>query len=111
MFVHGTLIDQNLKGQVTDFLDGEKVLVEGCFLMVTRRLHLAVAVRLGEEVLPGRKARGQEGLVDAHFRQVAIWERPLVASISAERGRDGRVNSCVVKGKPRVIYQTSRTRK
>jgi predicted ferric reductase len=34
MFVHGTLIDQNLKGQVPDFLDGEKLLVEGCFLLV-----------------------------------------------------------------------------
>lgn len=34
MFVHGTLIDQNLKGQTPDFLDGEKLLVEGCFLMV-----------------------------------------------------------------------------
>lgn len=34
MFVHGTLIDQNLKGQVPDFLDGEKVLVEVCFLAV-----------------------------------------------------------------------------
>jgi DMSO/TMAO reductase YedYZ heme-binding membrane subunit len=34
MFVHGTLIDQNLKGQPPDFLDGEKVLVEGCFLVV-----------------------------------------------------------------------------
>lgn len=34
MFVHGTLIDQNLKGQAPDFLDGEKVLVEGCFLAV-----------------------------------------------------------------------------
>lgn len=34
MFVHGTLIDQNLKGQTPDFLDGEKVLVEGCFLVV-----------------------------------------------------------------------------
>jgi predicted ferric reductase len=34
MFVHGTLIDQNLKGQAPDFLDGEKVLVEGCFLVV-----------------------------------------------------------------------------
>lgn len=34
MFVHGTIIDQNLKGQVPDFLDGEKVLVEGCFLVV-----------------------------------------------------------------------------
>jgi len=34
MFVHGTLIDQNLKDQVPDFLDGEKVLVEACFLIV-----------------------------------------------------------------------------
>jgi sulfoxide reductase heme-binding subunit YedZ len=34
MFIHGTLIDQNLKGQTPDFLDGEKVLVEGCFLVV-----------------------------------------------------------------------------
>ena len=34
MFVHGTLIDQNLKNQTPDFLDGEKVLVEGCFLLV-----------------------------------------------------------------------------
>ena len=34
MFVHGTLIDPNLKGQPPDFLDGEKVLVEGCFLVV-----------------------------------------------------------------------------
>src|SRR5215469_12973326 len=34
MFVHGTLIDPNLKDQPTDFLDGEKVLVELCFLLV-----------------------------------------------------------------------------
>ena len=34
MFVHGTLIDPNLKGEPPDFLDGEKVLVEGCFLVV-----------------------------------------------------------------------------
>jgi predicted ferric reductase len=34
MFVHGTLIDQNLKNQTPGFLDGEKVLVEGCFLVV-----------------------------------------------------------------------------
>jgi methionine sulfoxide reductase heme-binding subunit len=34
MFIHGTLIDQNLKGQTPDFLDGEKVLVEGCFAVV-----------------------------------------------------------------------------
>jgi predicted ferric reductase len=34
MFVHGTLIDPNLKGQPPDLIDGEKVLVEGCFLTV-----------------------------------------------------------------------------
>jgi predicted ferric reductase len=34
MYVHGTLIDPNLKDQPTDFLDGEKVLVEMCFLVV-----------------------------------------------------------------------------
>ena len=34
MFIHGTLIDPNLKDQPTDFLDGEKVLVELCFLVV-----------------------------------------------------------------------------
>jgi sulfoxide reductase heme-binding subunit YedZ len=34
MFVHGTLIDQYLKGHTPDFLDGEKVLVESCCLIV-----------------------------------------------------------------------------
>ncbi|HEV2444571.1 MAG TPA: ferric reductase-like transmembrane domain-containing protein [Candidatus Sulfopaludibacter sp.] len=34
MFIHGTLIDQNLKNETPDFLDGEKVLVEVCFLIV-----------------------------------------------------------------------------
>jgi sulfoxide reductase heme-binding subunit YedZ len=34
MFVHATLIDQYLKGQTPDFLDGEKVLVEACCLIV-----------------------------------------------------------------------------
>jgi len=34
MFIHGTLIDPNLKNQPPDFLDGEKVLVEGCFVLV-----------------------------------------------------------------------------
>ena len=34
MYVHGTLIDPNLKNLPTDFLDGEKVLVEVCFLVV-----------------------------------------------------------------------------
>lgn len=34
MFLHGTLIDQNLKNGAPDLLDGEKILVEGCFLVV-----------------------------------------------------------------------------
>jgi len=34
MFLHGTLIDQNLKNATPDYLDGEKVLIEGCFLLV-----------------------------------------------------------------------------
>jgi predicted ferric reductase len=34
MFVHGTLIDPDLKGRPPDFFDGEKVLVEGCFLVL-----------------------------------------------------------------------------
>ena len=34
MFVHGALIDQNLKNAGPDLLDGEKVLVEGCFALV-----------------------------------------------------------------------------
>jgi predicted ferric reductase len=34
MYIHGTLIDPNLKNQPTDFLDGEKVLVEVCCLTV-----------------------------------------------------------------------------
>jgi methionine sulfoxide reductase heme-binding subunit len=34
MYVHGTLIDQNLKNAAPDLLDGEKLLVEGCFVLV-----------------------------------------------------------------------------
>jgi hypothetical protein len=34
MLIHGTLIDPNLKGQPPDSFDGEKVLVEECFLLV-----------------------------------------------------------------------------
>ena len=34
MYTHGTLIDQNLKNATPDFFDGEKVLVEGCALLV-----------------------------------------------------------------------------
>lgn len=34
MFAHGMLIDPNLKGKPPDLLDGEKVLVEVCLLLV-----------------------------------------------------------------------------
>jgi len=34
LFVHGLLIDPNLKNQPPDLLDGEKVLVEVCFVIV-----------------------------------------------------------------------------
>jgi sulfoxide reductase heme-binding subunit YedZ len=33
MFIHGTLIDPDLKNRPTDFLDGEKLLVEGCGIL------------------------------------------------------------------------------
>ena len=34
MFVHGILIDPDLKGRPPDLIDGEKVLIEGCLLTV-----------------------------------------------------------------------------
>jgi len=34
VFLHGTLIDPNLKGLPPDYLDGEKVLVESCALLI-----------------------------------------------------------------------------
>jgi sulfoxide reductase heme-binding subunit YedZ len=34
VFLHGTLIDPNLKGLSPDYLDGEKVLVESCALLI-----------------------------------------------------------------------------
>jgi predicted ferric reductase len=34
MFLHGVVIDQNLKGQPPDLLDGEKILAEFCFALV-----------------------------------------------------------------------------
>ncbi len=34
MFVHAYLIDPDLKGRPPDLIDGEKVLIEGCFLTV-----------------------------------------------------------------------------
>ncbi len=33
LFVHGTLIDPHLKNNPPDFIDGEKLLVEGCFVL------------------------------------------------------------------------------
>jgi sulfoxide reductase heme-binding subunit YedZ len=41
-FLHGILTDPELKNRPTDFLDGEKVFIEGCLLLVV----LAVAWRL-----------------------------------------------------------------
>jgi hypothetical protein len=58
MFFHGIFIDQNLKGQTPDFLDGEKVLVEGCFVLV-----VAAAVwrwRRGTEKQRHRAAKSQQ---------------------------------------------------
>jgi sulfoxide reductase heme-binding subunit YedZ len=50
LFVHGIIIDPNLKKQPPDLLDGEKVLIEGCCLLVTAgslwRLRLALLKRL-----------------------------------------------------------------
>jgi len=57
MFVHGTLIDQNLQNQAPDLLDGEKVLVEGCFAVV-----VAASVwrmRRGSEKQRHRAAKAQ----------------------------------------------------
>lgn len=34
MYIHGILIDPNLKGRAPDLIDGEKVLVEACLLLV-----------------------------------------------------------------------------
>ena len=34
MFAHGTLVDPNLKEQAPDLIDGEKLLVEGCALLI-----------------------------------------------------------------------------
>ena len=34
MFLHAILIDPDLKGRPPDLIDGEKVLIEGCFVAV-----------------------------------------------------------------------------
>ncbi len=44
-YTHGILIDPNLKGQPADFLDGEKLLVEGCAAIVV--VATAIRVRSG----------------------------------------------------------------
>lgn len=41
-FAHGIFTDPELKGRPTDFLDGEKLLVEGCLLIVL----IAVGMRI-----------------------------------------------------------------
>jgi len=45
IFTHGILIDPNLKGQPPDLLDGEKLLVEGCALLVIAGAVLRVRYR------------------------------------------------------------------
>ncbi len=42
VFVHGVLIDPNLKGHPPDYLDGEKVLVEVCALLIVAATILRV---------------------------------------------------------------------
>ena len=44
-FLHGILIDPNLKGQPPDLLDGEKLLVEGCAALVLAAIVLRVRYR------------------------------------------------------------------
>jgi predicted ferric reductase len=61
MFLHGILIDQFLKGQTPDFLDGEKVLVEGCCVLV-----IAASVwrwRRGTEKQRHRAAKAERATV------------------------------------------------
>jgi predicted ferric reductase len=55
MFIHGTLIDPELKNRPTDFLDGEKVLVEGCFCLVV--IALIWRIRRGTEKQRYRASR------------------------------------------------------
>ena len=44
-FLHGVLIDPNLKGQAPDLLDGEKLLVEGCAALVVAAIVLRIRYR------------------------------------------------------------------
>jgi predicted ferric reductase len=58
MFVHGALIDQNLKNAAPDLLDGEKVLVEGCLALVAAAT--VWRVRRGSEKRRHRAAQTQK---------------------------------------------------
>lgn len=62
VYVHGTLIDPNLKNEPTDFLDGEKVLVELCGLLVIAAI--IVRIRYGYS---RAAARAQPGTSHAWF--------------------------------------------
>jgi methionine sulfoxide reductase heme-binding subunit len=57
MFFHGTLIDPNLKNQPADFFDGEKLLVEGCCLLVA--LGIVWRIRRGTEKQRYRAAKAE----------------------------------------------------
>ncbi len=63
MYLHGTLIDPDLKNRPTDFLDGEKLLVEGCFLLVVAGI--VWRVRYGKERQRWRKKHAGK-----------LWDRP-----------------------------------
>jgi predicted ferric reductase len=57
VFVHGILIDPELKNNPPDLLDGEKVLVEGCALLIV----IATIWRIRYQ--PKKKARHQDASV------------------------------------------------
>lgn len=57
-FAHGLLANPELKAAPIDFLDGEKLLVEGCFLLVTVMTAWAWRYRLRRgETEPGSNAK------------------------------------------------------
>lgn len=60
-----SLIDQNLRGQAPDFLDGKKVLVESCFLVVLAASIWRWRWRYGSEkkrYLAGKAAAQQQAV-------------------------------------------------
>jgi DMSO/TMAO reductase YedYZ heme-binding membrane subunit len=57
LLVHGLLIDPNLKNQPPDLLDGEKVLVEGCFAAIVAATILRA--RYGREKQRWRAAQNK----------------------------------------------------